>query len=123
MALKNDTKLVLWFNPLCSDVEVDVGSRIGYSYYPVLQRQSGEGTWQVLRSDEERCTTVKEPIRIGPGRKVRLFVGDGYPAPDELEPGVYRWHMVIFIDPFPECNCDQCCFLSGAHLFTETFEP
>ena len=125
VALTNNSKHALWFNPLCSDVELDVG-RIAddYPYYPVLQRQSGEGTWQVLQSDGERCTTVKGPIRIGPGEKVQLFVGDGYPAPDELEPGVYRWHLVIFIDPFPECNCQpSCCFLSGAHLFTKTFEP
>lgn len=124
VALKNDTKLTLWFNPLCSDVKVDVGYTTDYPYYPVLQQQSSEGTWQVLRSDEERCTTVKEPIRIGPGKEVQLFVGDGYPALDELEPGVYRWHLVSFIDPFPDCNCrPDCCFLSGAHLFTQTFEP
>lgn len=124
VALTNNSKQVLWSNPLCSDVKADVGYPTDYTSYATLQRQSGEGTWQVLRPNKKRCMTVRRPIRIGPGETVRLFVGDGYPAPHELNPGVYRWHLVNFIDPFPECNCQpSCCFLSGAHLFTETFEP
>lgn len=123
VALTNDSKVILWFNPLCSDIEVDANQPEYYSLYATLQRQSGEGTWQVLRSNKERCTMVREPMRIEPGKTVQLFVGDGYPSPDELDPGVYRWHIVNYIDPFPECNAYNACFLSGVHMFTDTFEP
>jgi hypothetical protein len=123
VALTNNSKVVLWFNPLCSDIEVDVNRPERYPLYTILQRQSGEGTWQVLRPDKERCTIVRKAIRIEPGDMVELFVGDGQPPPDELDPGVYRWHLVNYIDPFPECNTYNACFQSGVHLFTSTFEP
>jgi hypothetical protein len=123
VALTNNSKVILWFNPLCSDIEVDVNRPERYPLYATLQRQSSEGTWQVLRPDKERCTIVKEAIRIEPGETVELFVGDGQAPPDELDPGVYRWHLVNYIDPFPECYAYNACFLSGVHLFTDTFEP
>jgi hypothetical protein len=123
VALTNNSKVVLWFNPLCSDIKVDVNRPESYPLYTMLQRQSGEGTWQVLRPDEERCTTIREAIRIEPGETVELFVGDGQPPPDELDPGVYRWHLVNYIDPFPECHVYNTCFMSGVHVFTDTFEP
>lgn len=123
VALTNNSKVILWFNPLCSDVEVDVNQPADYSLHATLQRQSDEGTWQVLRPDKDHCTMVKDAIRIEPGETVQLFVGDGQPPPDELDPGVYRWHLVSYIDPFPECNAYNACFRSGVHLFTDTFEP
>jgi hypothetical protein len=123
VALTNNSTKALWFNPLCSDVEVEADYPTDYFPYATLQRQSGEGTWEVLRPSKKQCTTLKEPVRIGPGETVQLFVGDGYPAPYELEPDVYRWHLVNYIDPFPECHVQSGCILGGAHLFTETFEP
>ncbi len=120
VSLTNNTKTAIWFAPVCFEVEPDYPT--DYASHAILQRQSDEGTWQVLRPDRADCEGLSAPIRIGPRRTEQLFVGEGYLPLDELEAGIYRWHLVNYIDPFPECNAQPGCYLSGAHLFTETFE-
>jgi hypothetical protein len=112
----------IWTMLSCPDALEKGWVQPGYASHAILQRQSGEGTWQVLRPDRAGCKEVGDPIRIGPRRTAQLFVGEGYLPLDELEAGIYRWHLVNYIDPFPECNAQPGCYLSGAHLFTETFE-
>ena len=127
VSLTNNSGKALWFNSICSSVNPnDYSTNDLINFYPlyaILQKQSGEGTWQVLRPNKEQCTAVSAPIRIDHKETVQFFLRDGYPASHELDPGVYRWHLVNYIDPFPECNPRPGCFFSGAHLFTETFEP
>lgn len=119
VSLSNEAAKDVWFNPICSDIDPDDLSD-DYSLGATLQRRTSEGTWQVYRADSSQCRAISEPLRIKRGETVDLFLGDGYPTSDTFEPGVYRWHLVYYVDPFPQC--DHLCELQGAHLFTETFE-
>ncbi len=127
VSLTNNSGNALWFNSICSSVDSnDYSTNDLINFYPLyatLQKQSGEGTWQVLRPNEEQCMAASTPIRIDHKETIQFFLGDGYPASHELDPGIYRWHLVNYIDPFPECNPRPGCFMSGTHLFTKTFEP
>jgi hypothetical protein len=123
VSFTNNWQRDLGFVSICSDVN-PFGGYPGTAYpkHTTLQRQSGEGTWQVLRPSKIHCTTVRDPIIIEPGDTAILPVGDGYSDLTTLESGVYRWHLVTYVS-FPECNPWPCSDLAGAHLFTETFEP
>jgi len=119
--LVNNTDDDLWFNPICSDLDVE--DYLRYPSYPTLQRHSGEGTWQVFRPDEALCTTVSEPLKIAPGEQSQIALEEGYSVLDELEPGLYRWHLVYYKGNFPDCYAMRPgCLVIGVHLFTSTFE-
>lgn len=118
--VSNKSAQVIWFNSFCSDVDVDEWLT---DYYPfaTLQQRTSEGTWRVFRPDRSQCRTVSESIRIRSGETVELFLGDGYPASDVFEPGVYRWHLVYYPVPLSQCD-DTCRKVSSGHLFTDAFE-
>ncbi len=117
--LNNRSKRAVWFNPVCS-----VFNQERTSLYPfiALQKQTLEGTWQIIVPDRSRCTMTSESVRIGPGEMVPLSLQDGYPVSTKLESGVYRWHLVYYLnDPVP-LECDALCKQGGIHLFTEPFK-
>lgn len=119
--LVNNTDDDLWFNPICSDLDVE--DYLRYPSYPTLQRHSGEGTWQVFRPDEALCTIVSEPLKIAPGGQSQIALEEGYSVLDEPEPGLYRWHLVYYKGDFPDCYARMPgCLVIGVHLFTSTFE-
>jgi len=120
ISLSNGAIQAIWFNPICSDINVDDWPT---DYYPfaTLQRQTGEGTWQVLRPDRSECSTASEPIRIGPGETLQLSLAGEYSPSSMLEPGTYRWHLVYYPVPFSQCS-DLCKELFSGHLFTGAFD-
>ncbi len=117
--LNNHSKRAVWFNPVCSTFNQE-----RTSLYPfiALQKQTLEGTWQIIEPDRSQCTMASESVRIGPGEMVPLSLQDGYQVSTKLESGVYRWHLVYYLnDPIP-LECDALCKQGGIHLFTEPFK-
>jgi len=118
VSLTNNWTKAIWFNPFCSAINFDYDT--GDHRFATLQRQTNEGTWQVIQPDSLRCGMNDQPTRIGPGEAVQISLRDGYPVSNSLGSGVYRWHLVYYIDPFP-VFCDVQCAVGGIHLFTEPF--
>lgn len=117
--LNNHSKRAVWFNPVCSTFNQE---RVSPYPFIALQKQTHEGTWQIIEPDRSRCTMTSESVRIGPGETARLSLQDGYPVSATLESDVYRWHLVYYLnDPVP-LECDALCKQGGLHLFTEPFK-
>jgi hypothetical protein len=119
--LDNTSDRALWFNPFCSDVILEDSH--DYPLYAVLQRQTDEATWQVLRPDRSNCVTATTPIPVGAGETVKISLEEGYQTHESLDAGIYRWHLVLYLDLWPECSAQNMCHLDGVHLFTGTFVP
>ena len=117
--LSNHSKRAVWFNPVCSAFNQERAS-----LYPfiALQKQTHEGTWQIIEPDRSQCTMTSESVRIGPGEMAHLSLQDGYPASATLESGVYRWHLVYYFNEPVPLECDALCIQGGLHLFTEPFK-
>lgn len=119
VSLSNGSTQAIWFNPFCSGVGADDWPT-DYDPFATLQRRTGEGTWQVLRPDRSQCIIISESTLIEPGETVRLSLEGKYLPPHALQSGVYRWHLVYYPEPFPQC--DDLCKEMSRHLFTETFK-
>jgi len=117
--LSNHSKRAVWFNPVCSAINQE---RVSPYPFIALQKQTHEGTWQIIPPDRSECTMTSEPVRIGPGEMTHLSLQDGYPVSATLESGVYRWHLVYYFNNPVPLECDALCAQGGFHLFSEPFK-
>ena len=115
----------IWFVPLCAEDNLSDRRRLPATdwsrrreLYSTLQRQTAEGTWQVILPDPTECLDAFPSVEIEPGTSVRIELWQGYPVDWlDLPAGTYRWDIVYFLAHSDSGRVDL-----PRHLPTKRFE-
>ncbi len=120
VTFENHSTTSKWIVPLCAGEILEEAPDVpGWYPYTTLERVTEWGTWEVIVPGIQRCARDVAPIEIPreSTKKIALWEGVGFDV-EELEPGLYRWHLVFY------GTKPQVGYIGSPHhhRFSEVFE-
>ena len=122
-ALSNNSEAALWIPVNCMpDTRPANAHPFSDDDYLSLQRQTPEGTWQVIRGIAKLCSMKDDPLRVESGQTVIVDASAAFQSLEaQLGLGNYRWDIVFYLEQ-EDNGAGTFDLREGRHVFSPVFQ-